>query len=111
MTLSHIPKRPPGGTFALRGEPHAHPLGFLVPGKGVGTITGRFRMMPRTKMRRIWTTFPGNRALHWARNELINNLGAIGSDSRVKTLSLLAAKTKPRNFRFPFPAEPGVLGR
>ena len=62
-------------------------------------------------MRRIWTTFPGNRASHWARDELVNNLGAIGSNSRVRTLTLHAAKTKPRNFRFPIPAEPGVLGK
>lgn len=30
---------------------------------------------------KTWTLFPGNRTLHWPRDELVNILGALDSDS------------------------------
>lgn len=38
-------------------------------------------MLARSKTGRIWTVFPGNGALHWPPNELVNLLRAMDSDS------------------------------
>ena len=79
--LQHISKRPLGGICARDEESPAHPLRVQETGKRGGPVTGRFRMMPRPKMSRTWIMFPGNRALHWPPDELVNILGAVDSDS------------------------------
>lgn len=51
---------------------------FRSQGKGVSLVSGRFRMMPRPKISRIWTTSPGNSALYRPQGD-VNILGALRS--------------------------------
>lgn len=100
----HISKRPLEGIFARDVESSAHPRQTQETEEGGSPLTGKLRMMPRSKTGKIWTLFPGN----GANNELVNLLGALNFDSWVTTPTSYAAKIQPG---FPFAAEPGFLGR
>lgn len=87
----HISKRPLGGIFARDEESPAHPRRVQETGNGGGPLTGRLRMMPRSTTSRIWTMFPGN----GAPNELVNRLGALDFDSRVRTPTPMQPRHNP----------------